>query len=279
MNAGNLYIVSTPIGNLEDITLRAIKTLEYVDIVVCEDTRVSKKLLNHLGIKNKRLVSYNNYNENEKTSYIISLLEEGNNVALISDAGTPLISDPGFILVRELIQKNIKIEAIGGISAPIVALTLSGLPTNKFLFLGFLDKSSSKKKKLFEKYKNDDLTLIFFESPNRVQATLQDILEVLGENQEVVVARELTKLYEEIKTDTVCELINYYETKKPRGEMVVLLKPSLNTEYTLENIAELIKEHLSGDKSTKEISKDIANITGLSKNIVYDEVIKYKNQL
>jgi 16S rRNA (cytidine1402-2'-O)-methyltransferase len=246
---------------------------------VCEDTRVSKKLLNHLGIKNKRLVSYNNYNENEKTSYIISLLEEGNNVALISDAGTPLISDPGFILVRELIQKNIKIEAIGGISAPIVALTLSGLPTNKFLFLGFLDKSSSKKKKLFEKYKNDDLTLIFFESPNRVQATLQDILEVLGENQEVVVARELTKLYEEIKTDTVCELINYYETKKPRGEMVVLLKPSLNTEYTLENIAELIKEHLSGDKSTKEISKDIANITGLSKNIVYDEVIKYKNQL
>lgn len=278
MKTGILYIVSTPIGNMDDITLRAIKTLQEVDIIVCEDTRVSKKLLTHLGI-NKKLVSYNNYNENEKTDYIVHLLKEGNNIALISDAGTPLISDPGFVLVRELRKQDIKIEAVGGISAPIVALTLSGLPTNKFIFLGFLDKSSNKKKNLFEKYKGDDLTLICFESPNRIQATLQDIADSLGENQEVVIARELTKLYEEIKIGTALELVVYYEQTKPRGEMVLLLKPSFNVEYGLEDIGALIKEHLKGDKSTKEISKEIASITGLSKNMVYDEVIKYKNQL
>ncbi len=278
MKNGILYIVSTPIGNLDDITLRAIKVLNEVDIVVCEDTRVSKKLLAHLGI-NKKLVSYNNYNENNKTSYIVSLLQEGNNIALISDAGTPLVSDPGFVLVRSLIKKNIKIEAIGGISSPIVALTLSGLPTNKFLFLGFLDKSSTKKKVLFEKYKNDDLTLIFFESPNRVQNTLQDIADVFRDNQEVVIARELTKLYEEIKVGSVSSLINFYQENKPRGEMVVLLKPSLDKNYNLENIGNLIQEYLQSSKSTKETSKKIAEITGLSKSMVYDKVIKFKNKL
>lgn len=278
MKTGTLYIVSTPIGNLDDITIRAIKTLQEVDIIVCEDTRVSKKLMTHLNI-NKKLISYNNYNENEKTSYIVSLLEEGNQVALISDAGTPLISDPGFILVKELIKKDIKIQAIGGVSSPIIALTLSGLPTNKFLFLGFLDKSSTRKKSLLEKYKNDDLTLIFFESPNRIQNTLQDIVDVFGENQEVVIARELTKLYEEIKIGIAIDLIHYYNNTKPRGEMVVLLKPSINNEYNIKNISLLIQEYLSTDRSTKEISKEIANITGLSKSLVYDEVIKHKNKL
>lgn len=279
MITGILYIVSTPIGNLDDITLRAIKTLQNVDIIVCEDTRVSKKLLSHLGINNKKFISYNNYNENDKKGYLVQLLEEGNDIVLISDAGTPLISDPGFVLVRELLQKDIKVEAIGGISSPIVALTLSGLPTNRFLFLGFLDKSSVKKKLLFEKYKNDNLTIIFFESPNRIQNTLQDISDIFGDNQEVVIARELTKLYEEIKIDSACNLLKYYEENKPRGEMVVLLKPNKEEYYSLDNIGTLIEEHLQLGKSTKQVSKDVSVITGLNKSEVYDEVLKFKNQL
>ncbi|MDR0484954.1 MAG: 16S rRNA (cytidine(1402)-2'-O)-methyltransferase [Alphaproteobacteria bacterium] len=276
---GTLYIVSTPIGNLDDITLRAIKTLQSVDIIVCEDTRVSSKLLQHLGIS-KKLISYNNYNENDKTLSIINLIEDGNNIALISDAGTPLISDPGYLLVHKARQKNIKVEAIGGVCSPIIALTLSSLPTNRFLFLGFLDKSASKKKDIFKKYQDSEATLIFFESPNRILNTLQDMLEVFGDNQEVVVAKELSKLYEEVKKDTLANLIEFYENNKPRGEFVVLCYPMEKT-YSIDSLQELISTYLKDNamESTKNVAKSLSAITNINKNIIYDEIIKYKNQL
>ncbi|MCL2566993.1 MAG: 16S rRNA (cytidine(1402)-2'-O)-methyltransferase [Alphaproteobacteria bacterium] len=274
-----LYIVSTPIGNLDDITLRAINTLKMADVIVCEDTRVSLKLLQHLGIS-KKLISYNNYNENEKTAFIINLLKEGNNIALISDAGTPLISDPGYVLVNQARQENIKIEAIGGVSAPIVALTLSGLPADKFLFLGFLDKSSNKKQETFKKYQNAEATLIFFESPNRILDTLKDMAAVYGEQQQAATARELSKMYEEVKLDTLNNLIAFYESSKPRGEFVVLCRPSAKP-YDINNLENLIKEHMkeSVGLSTKDMSKNLAEITNINKSIIYDKIVQYKNQL
>ncbi|MDR2007708.1 MAG: 16S rRNA (cytidine(1402)-2'-O)-methyltransferase [Alphaproteobacteria bacterium] len=272
---GILYIVSTPIGNLEDITLRAVNTLRSADIIVCEDTRVSAKLLQHLGIS-KKLISHNNYNENEKTDFVISLLKEGHNIALISDAGTPLISDPGYVLVQQAQQENIKIEAIGGMCSPIVALTLSGLPTNRFLFLGFLDKSNTKKQEIFKKYMDSEATIIFFESPNRLLDSLQAMVDIYGKEQEVVVARELSKLYEEVKKDSLANLIMFYENNKPRGEFVVLYHPQAAI-YDINNIEDLIKEY--SNLSTKDMAKTLAEITGINKNIIYDKIIQYKNQL
>lgn len=206
---GILFIVSTPIGNLKDITLRAIETLKAVDIILCEDTRVTGRLLGHHGISN-RMTTLTDFSEQEKAPQVISMLMEGKNAALVSDAGTPLVSDPGFKLIRECISKSIKIKAIPGPVAAIAALTTSGLPTDKFLFLGFLPKKDGKRIDLLKNVKNANAsvksTVIIYESPYRIVKTLNQVMEVFGDI-DVVLAREITKLHEETIRAKISELL------------------------------------------------------------------------
>lgn len=216
---GNLYIVATPIGNLQDITLRAIETLKEVDLIVCEDTRITSRLLQKFEIK-KPLIAVNEFNEEQVVYEVLKKLET-QNIALVSDAGTPLISDPGFRLVNEAKKKGFKIIPIPGASALTAALSASGLPTDKFTFLGFLSKSKTRAILSLETVKVFGSTIILYESPHRITETLQIIKEVFG-NIDVTLARELTKIYEEIESETVDSLIEKYLKKQPKGEFVIL---------------------------------------------------------
>lgn len=224
---GTLFIVSTPIGNLGDITIRAIETLKNTHVILAEDTRTARRLLDHFGIptEQKEILSFFEGNEEKRIPRVVDLLHQGLNVALITESGTPLISDPGFKLVRKVIELGIKVETIPGSTAVIAALTLSGLPTNAFVFLGFLPKKETKSKKIFENLKKSTLdpikTVIFYESPYRLLNSLQAIKQVFG-NIEVIVARELTKFYQEVRRETVVQSIKHFEENKPRGEFVVL---------------------------------------------------------
>ena len=224
MDKGKLYIVATPIGNLADITLRAIETLKSVGLVVCEDTRVTGKLLKHFEIE-KPMIAINDFNEVKKVPSVCQHLLAGGDVALVSDAGTPLISDPGFKLVREAIEKGIKVESIPGPSSPIAALTVSGLPPDKFTFVGYLPKKDAKRKKLLEDLKKSrqiiKSTIIAFESPYRLLKTLEDIRAVFGDI-EVVVCRELTKMHEEIFRGYISESEDHFSKADPKGELTLL---------------------------------------------------------
>lgn len=217
-----LYIVSTPIGNLQDITLRAIETLKTVDLVVCEDTRVTGNLLHHLGIK-KEMVALNDANEENKIYEIISKLEQGLSIALVSDSGTPLISDPGYKLVRTAVQKGIKISPIPGANAITTALSCSGLPTDKFLFVGFPPDSLERKKKFFQKIQITDITIVLYESPHKLIRSLQALEEVFGDI-DIVVAREMTKIHEEFLRDKISNLKKHFTSTKPKGEFVILFR-------------------------------------------------------
>lgn len=216
-----LYIVSTPIGNLKDITFRAIETLKTVSLIAAEDTRHTRILLEHYGIKTPT-TSYYDQNEKVKSQYILSLLQEGKDVALVSDAGTPGISDPGFVLIRLAQENKIPIAVIPGPSAVIAALSASGLASHAFVFEGFLPvKTGARRKKLLS-FKDEERTVVFYESPHRLLKTLKDIDEVL-ENPVVVCARELTKKFEEVKKASVQELLQHFTTHPPKGEFVLLI--------------------------------------------------------
>jgi len=223
MNLGKLCLVATPIGNLKDITLRAIDILSSVDVIVCEDTRKTGLLLKKLEIDNNpQLLSYYEENEAGRIPQIISLLKLGKNVALVSNAGTPTISDPGFKLVRECIKENINVEAIPGASAVLSALIVSGLPTDKFIFLGFLPKKEGKRKKILEKLEKDTTTIIYV-SPYRLVKRLEELKSLFGDI-EVVVCRELTKMHEEVKRDKISDLLSYFGKKKIKGEITLCFK-------------------------------------------------------
>jgi len=221
---GTLYVISTPIGNLGDITIRAIETLKNLDILLVEDTRVSGKLLKNFDIDAK-MVSFNEYSEKTKTDLIINDLKEGKKVGIISDAGTPLISDPGFLLVREAVKSGVKVTAIPGPTALIYALTVSGLPTDKFIFLGYLPKKEGKRTNILKNLKSTleyiAATVIFYESPYRLLVTLKNISEVFGDI-DVVICRELTKLHEEIRREKVTEAIKHFSEIAPKGEFTLL---------------------------------------------------------
>ncbi|OGD92924.1 16S rRNA (cytidine(1402)-2'-O)-methyltransferase [Candidatus Curtissbacteria bacterium RIFCSPHIGHO2_01_FULL_41_44] len=221
---GTLYIVSTPIGNLKDITLRAIETLKEVDYILCEDTRITGKLLSAYKI-NQEMVVFNDFNENRKTPEIIGDLLKGKKIALVSDAGTPLISDPGYKLVRSAIENNIKVESISGQTAVISALTVSGQPPDKFLFFGYLPKKEGRRRKLLADISSIvqtiKLTVVFFESPYRLIDTLKDIQSVFG-NIDIVVLRELTKIHEEVRHEKVTDSIEHFLNVKPKGEFTIL---------------------------------------------------------
>lgn len=216
----NLYIVATPIGNLQDMTLRAISTLKSVETIFCEDTRQTHKLLEHYQISNKRLIPLNEFNEENVIFEAIKLLET-DNIALVSDAGTPLISDPGYRLVVEAKKRGINIVPIPGPSAVIAALSVAGLPTDRFMFLGFLPKTMGKAKMILDTVRSTKTTVVLYESPHRIVKTLKLIDEIFGDI-EVTIERELTKVHEEVITDRVSTFIRSYENKQPKGEFVLL---------------------------------------------------------
>jgi len=218
---GMLYIVATPIGNLEDITIRAINTLKKVDIIACEDTRRTKILLNRYEI-NKRLISFYSYNQVRRVDLIIEQLKLGKNIALVSDAGTPGISDPGQTLILAAIENNIVIESIPGPVALITALVLSGKPTNKFIFEGFLSNKSSQRRRRLSELKSEKRTIILYESPHRIEKLLRDVLEVMGDRH-ICCARELTKKFEDIKRNKVSIILDHFQKNTPKGEFVVVL--------------------------------------------------------
>ncbi len=217
---GKVYLVSTPIGNLKDITFRAVETLKRVPLIAAEDTRHSKVLLSHYNISTP-LISYFEHNKFSRIPKLMDHLKGGNDLAVITDAGTPGISDPAYRLVREAINHSINIESIPGPSAFLAGLSSSGLPTDRFIFEGFLPPKKGRKKRMLS-VENEEATLIYYESPNRLLRTLKQLKETLGDRP-AVVARELTKLYEEIKRGTLSELYSYFDKKKPKGECVILV--------------------------------------------------------
>jgi len=220
---GTLYIVATPIGNLGDITFRAIEVLKQVDVIACEDTRHTKILLSHYGIQ-KTLISYFEHNKEKKARYILRLLDDGKNVALVSDAGTPGISDPGYRVIRDAIDNEVNVISIPGANAALAALAVSGMPTDRFAFEGFLPNKTTARKKKLSEFAKKKSTIICYESPHRLLASLEDMGEVLGD-AELVVAREITKKFEEIKRGNASDLLAYFKQKKVRGEFVVIINP------------------------------------------------------
>jgi 16S rRNA (cytidine1402-2'-O)-methyltransferase len=227
MSAGQLYIVPTPIGNLEDMTLRAIRILKEVDVILAEDTRNSIKLLNHYEIK-KPLQAFHAHNEHKAKDQIIRHLLEGKNYALISDAGTPGISDPGFLIVRECVKASIRVETLPGATAFVPALVNSGFPCDEFTFIGFLPQKKGRMTALLS-LKNETRTVILYESPYRVKKLLEELKEYLGENRLVCFSREISKLHEENVRGSVKEVLEYFSTKEPKGEFVVIIS---NTDET-----------------------------------------------
>ncbi len=217
-----LYIVSTPIGNLEDITYRAVRVLNEVDLIVAEDTRHVRKLLDKYEIKT-RVDSYHSHSDKRKLDKILNFLKEAKNVALVSDAGTPCISDPGFLLVRGAIDNKIQISPIPGPSAFISALVCSGLPVSKFIFLGFLPLKKGRQT-LFKSLISEDKPIVFYESPHRIIKTLKDLEQYFGSDRQIILGRELTKIFEEFLRGTIAELRQHFEKKAPKGEFVVILQ-------------------------------------------------------
>jgi 16S rRNA (cytidine1402-2'-O)-methyltransferase len=274
--SGTLYLVATPIGNLEDITLRAIRTLKEVDLIAAEDTRKTIKLLNHLGIS-KPLTSYFRHNESEKGSFIIEKLLQGENIALVSDAGTPAISDPGEELVKLAIEKNIPICPVPGPSAAISALIGSGLPTGQFNFEGFLPMNKRSRKERLESLKNERRTMIFYEAPHKLVHTLKDMYDFWGERN-IVLARELTKIYEEFLRMSLSRAIELYETKDPRGEYVVIVEGISSSNCQLSVVScqenpltakEQVEKYINEGIDKKEAMKKTAQERGIPKREIY----------
>ncbi|MEN8117279.1 MAG: 16S rRNA (cytidine(1402)-2'-O)-methyltransferase [Bacteroidota bacterium] len=218
--AGKLILVPTPIGNLQDITLRAVSVLKEADIILAEDTRVSSKLMKHLEIE-KKLTAHHKFNEHKTVNTIVSKITEGNRVALISDAGTPAISDPGFLLVRACVEKEIEVECLPGATALIPALAVSGLPTDKFIFEGFLPQKKGRQTRL-KILAEETRTMVFYESPYRLVKALSQFTEFFGSDRRACVCRELSKMFEEVKRGTVTELKEYYDANPPKGEIVIV---------------------------------------------------------
>lgn len=271
-----LYLVATPIGNLGDISERAIDVLTHADLIACEDTRNTKKLLNLLGITGKNLTAYHEHNADQARPKILERLRNGTMIALVSDAGTPLISDPGYRLVQNCIDQNIYVTAIPGASAVLTALQLSGLPSHRFLFEGFLPAKTTARKKELALLANIPATMIFYESPQRLQETLTDMIEVFG-NRSAAVVRELTKKFEQTVRGSLSELSDYYDKNgAPKGEIVIVVAPAEQKEATSEEITALLKEALKTMR-LKQAAAEVAEKTGESKTKLYQMALALKN--
>jgi 16S rRNA (cytidine1402-2'-O)-methyltransferase len=267
---GTLYIVGTPIGNLEDMTFRAVKTLQDVDLIAAEDTRHTGKLLQHFQVKTPQ-ISYHEHNSSSRVPELLEKLTAGNTIALVSDAGMPGISDPGYELVKACVDSGISVVPIPGVSAVITALSASGLPTDKFVFEGFLPPKTHQRCEQLEILKTETRTLIFYESPHRLRATLQDFAKVLGMQRKIVVARELTKFYEQFWRGSIGDACKYYQEKEPQGEFTLVVaglaanKPQLSDE---EIVVEL-KKIMSQRVSRSQASRQLANLTSINRRYIY----------
>jgi len=272
---GTLFIVATPIGNLDDITFRAVETLNSIDIVFAEDTRHSKKLLKHLNIV-KPIRAFHEHNEREKTKVCINELHSGKSIALISDAGTPLISDPGFSLVAQAKKEGLRVVPIPGASALITALSASGLASDSFTFLGFLPSKKTARIKLLKTLLYQTKTSIFYESPKRILATLTDMHAIFGSRREVCLAKELTKVFETIQTDSIPNLINYLiaEENHQKGEFVILISANDKIDIAeAETRLDFLLPILCAEMSASKAAKLAAKITGIDKKICYKRAI------
>lgn len=275
--SGTLYIVPTPIGNLEDMTMRAIRILKEVDYIGAEDTRHTKKLLNHFGI-DTTLVSYYREKEAERSEKLVKLLLSGLDVAIVSDAGTPGISDPGAVLVNKAYENNITVIPLAGPSALTVALSAAGILTTEFLFLGFAPAKKSQRRKLFSSLVNNDTVIVFYESPHRIDAFFTDSYEILG-NRQVFWARELTKKYEELRKSTLAELAAPKIKRKNRGESVIIIWPGQKEIIPEQTVEELLTWYRDqGELSLKDVSRKISDDLGLSRSQIYQEALKIWNK-
>src|SRR5215216_5982128 len=274
---GTLYLVATPIGNLADITHRALQVLNDVELIACEDTRHTHKLLNHYGITTKT-ISYHEHNEQQRATELIDRLKQGTSIAVVSDAGTPSISDPGFRLVRAAIENAVAVVPVPGPSALITALIAAGLPTDEFFFAGFLPSRSNARRARLNELQSVPGTLIFYEGPHRLAATLKDAYEILGE-REAVVARELTKMHEEIRRGRLSELSKHYEDEEPRGEIVVLIDRNVigQTTKQSESVATLIDQFEQDGLDHRAALKKAARELGLSRAEAYRKLISERN--
>ena len=278
--SGTLYLVGTPIGNLEDITLRAVRTLKEVDLIACEDTRQTMKLLNHYGIQ-KPTVSYHEHNELTRAAELVVHLENGDNIALVTDAGTPGVSDPGYRLVTLAVRHHIRVVPIPGASAFLSALVASGLPTDSFRFSGFLPAKAGARRTALEAIRNSPRTQIFYEAPHRMVETLRDIVQILGPERHVVIAREVTKLHEEFLRGRAGDLLEQLEERGDmKGEITLLIgKPEegSSAQRPAPHIAQRVRELMDGGEiEEKAALKQAAREFGLSKSEAYREFQRRK---
>ncbi len=277
---GTLYVVATPIGNLEDITLRAIRILKEVSLIAAEDTRRTKKLLNVYGIQTP-LISLYDQTERSKSPLIISRMEEGQDVAYVSDAGTPGISDPGYILINQAIAAGVRVVPVPGVSAVIAALSIAGLPMDRFVFSGFPPARSSRRRPFLEALKGETRTLVFYESPRRLFDLLRDMGDILG-NRKIVIARELTKMFEEVQRGTVQDVLESLEGKEIKGEVTLIVagKGKAGPVSSVEDIApQFLALRKEAGVSIKDMVQRITGDTGLPRKKVYQEVLKLLGEL
>jgi 16S rRNA (cytidine1402-2'-O)-methyltransferase len=280
--SGKLYLCATPIGNLEDITYRVLRTLKEVDLIAAEDTRNSIKLLNHFEIKTP-MTSYHEYNKIEKAHVLIGKMQAGMNVALITDAGTPGISDPGEDLVRLCYEAGIEVTSLPGPAACITALTLSGLPTRRFAFEAFLPMDKKERKTILKELVNETRTIILYEAPHRLVRTLEELRETLG-NRRITLCRELTKRHETAFVSTIDDLIHFYEHEKPLGECVLVIEGRSHEELRAEeqasweslSIEEHMKTYEEQGLSNKDAMKQVAKDRGVSKREIYQYLLDHK---
>ena len=277
VEGGTLYLVATPIGNLADLSERAIKVLSEVDFVAAEDTRNSGLLLSRFGIS-KPFVSYYEHNKRERGEYIVSRLQAGESCALVTDAGTPAISDPGEDLVRLCVNNGVPVTAVPGVSAVVTAISLSALNTRRFAFEGFLPIQRSERKTMLEKIKNEERTIVIYEAPHKLLKTLEDLSKVLGDRK-ISLCRELTKLNEEINRTTIFEACEYYKTNEPRGEFVLVIDGAVvdeneNAFWKALSVTEHVNHYRDSGMSKNDAIKLVAKERGVPKNTVYNEYVK-----
>jgi 16S rRNA (cytidine1402-2'-O)-methyltransferase len=274
---GTLYLVATPIGNLADITARAVRVLSQVPLIAAEDTRHTAKLLSHLGIQ-ARLLSYYEHSKLSRLEAILEALGQGD-VALVSDAGTPALNDPGYLLVQAALEAGHRVVPIPGASAPLAALVASGLPTDRFTYLGYLPRRKSERRISLQEVCGLPYTLVFLEAPHRLVAALQDILDILGDRR-LAVARELTKLHEEILRNTVSEALAHFQQTPPRGEITLVLSgasPDLPA-WTIEQVESAIRQRLTAGETAPNIARDLATEAHWPRRQIYDLVSRFQKQ-
>ena len=270
LEKGVLYVVGTPIGNLSDFSPRAAETLAGVDFIAAEDTRVTVKLLNHFGIK-KPLVSYFEHNKQEKGAVICDRIAAGETCALVSDAGMPAISDPGEDLVALCAQRGVKVLVVPGPSAVISALAVSGLPTGRFTFEGFLSVNKKSRREHLDEVKNEKRTMVFYEAPHKLPYTLKDMAEAFGDRR-IALVREITKIHEECIRTTLFEAVKFYEENNPKGEFVLVIegaKPEEKKELTLDDAVEIARKALENGSSASDAAKEAAKLSGFKKGEIY----------